>query len=108
MAGCLLIAAVLAAAASGAPAGEPPVLQLSGRVLPDNGGVSTGGRFVLERLTPAEPLARGGRYELLSLGGPGSGQDQGAGTCLCGSLFADGFESGDTSAWSTATSRPKQ
>ena len=100
LAGIALVAAVPATEGpSAAMAGTG--FELEGRILDD--GVSAGNGFELRGAASSAvtryPVA--GESEALALGCRSRGSVGCA--CLCSALFEDGFESGDTSAWSSTT-----
>ncbi len=62
-----------------------------------------GGAFVLAAEVAPAAAARGGDYALTAALAPGDFRTPTGSLCFCGAaLFADGFESGGTGAWSAA------
>lgn len=83
---------------------EPPVVPeftLDGRVLRPGSGTSAAGEFVLATTGAARDELRGEDFALTDPGERMLATKSG-GSCLCQGLFTDGFESGDTSAWSAS------
>lgn len=78
-------------------------LELTGRIAPSDPGRSAGGSFVVESVGTQPESSSSGKDLVLRRTGSTM---NGGGDCAClsdSSIFTDGFESGDTSAWSSTT-----
>lgn len=101
---CVLLALLATAAGSTARAPAAGDLEIAGRVLRPGAGASAGADLLLAGTPVPRNYPRGGDFVLL----PGNGSTAlppraASASCLCGpDLFADGFETGNTSAWSSS------
>lgn len=96
------LAALLLATLAGSAAALAESVRLGqGRVRPPGTAPATGGPFRLESRIAPRQSPQGEGYVLTPPGSPESdGEAPSGAACFCGALFADDFESGDTSAWS--------
>jgi hypothetical protein len=95
----LLIA--LLASVSGVAGATEPEYDVSGHLLRGDRGALAGGRFVLSGAAPHPISPRGGALAVTQATRPAAQLSPAGALCFCGApLFADGFESGNTAAWS--------
>lgn len=103
----LLILGLLVAGAGHLPGSDGGVFELRGEAVPASRlgqGPLAGGRFVAYGGVVAPTSPQGGGYVLAPVASCATNQvlqaTSGCG-CLCSGIFTDGFESGDTTAWSS-------
>jgi len=104
----LVFTLLLAATAAQAQEATGGGYRLTGQAVSADRAPLAGGAFVLSAQVVPPTAPRGGDFLLIS--GPascatGAASQAGGGCgCLClDTIFADGFESGNTSAWSSST-----
>ena len=93
----LLMSAVLCAA-DGLSTGD--AFEVSGKIPDPGANLSVGGSFQVQGKQALPTNGLGNRE--FTLDPRGTKQEKSSGGCPCQGLFADGFETGDLSAWSSS------